>query len=242
MSDRPICEVLDWDSRHFGLKIGRVTGSELTSHDLGQIDQWRRSHGIDCLYLLAGIQQIEAIRLAELAGFGFTDLRVTLDRALPAVGQDGAHEAIRPFQAADLPALKQMARELHRDSRFHVDTRFPQDRSEALFATWLEKACGDPGHRVFVADVDGRPAGYIACQRVNEVWGQIQLVGVDTTVRNKGLGRQLVDCALNWLATNRATHVTVVTQGRNITALRLYQKRGFLTSSIGVWYHWWRNP
>ena len=205
------------------------------------MDQWRRAHGIDCIYLLAGIEQLETIRRAELAGFRFTDLRVTLERAVHAVAPDTAHDAIRPFQAADLPALKQMARDLHHDSRFHVDSRFPPDRSSALFATWIEKACGDPEYRVFVADIDGRPAGYIACQRVSEA-GRIQLLGVDATARNRGVGRQLVDCALNWLATERATHATVVTQGRNIAAQRLYQKRGFLTSSIGVWYHWWRDP
>lgn len=241
MSDRPICEVLDWDSRHFGLKIGRVTRSELSSNDLGQIDQWRRVHRADCVYLLAGIEQIETIRLAERSGFQFTDLRVTLERALRADGPDGPHDAIRPFRAGDLPALKHMAGKLHHDSRFHVDSRFPQDRSTALFATWIEKACGDPAYRVFVADIDGRPAGYIACQRVSEAAGQIQLVGVDAPARNLGLGRQLVDSALNWLATERATHATVVTQGRNIAAQRLYQQRGFLTSSIGVWYHWWRE-
>jgi len=241
MSNTPICEVVDWDSRHFGLKIGRVTNGELTSDDLGHIEQWRRSHRIDCLYLLADIQEIARIRLAEAAGFRFTDLRVTLDRAVSVV-QDGTSEAVRPFEPADLPALKQMARELHHDSRFHVDTRFPQDRSEEMFAAWIEQACADPAHRVFVADIDGQLAGYIACQRVNEARGQIQLVGVDATARNKGLGRQLVDTALNWLAAKRAAHATVVTQGRNATALRLYQKRGFLTSSIGVWYHWWRTP
>jgi ribosomal protein S18 acetylase RimI-like enzyme len=94
---------------------------------------------------------------------------------------------------------------------------------------------------VFVADIAGRPAGYLACQRVSEIAGQIQLVGVDAAARKRGLGRQLVDCALHWLATEGVTHATVVTQGRNIAAQRLYQQRGFLTSSVHVWYHWWRN-
>ena len=241
MSDSPICELIDWDSRHFGLKIGRVCRAALSSGDLVQIDHWRRAHGLDCIYLLTGIEQLETIRRRQLAGFRFTDLRVTLDRALhqtvPPVGDD----AIRPFRPEDLASLQQMAGELHHDSRFHVDSRFPQERSRALFATWIEKACADPAQQVFVAELDGRIAGYLACQRVTATQGQIQLVGVDPTARNRGLGKHLVHSALNWLGPAQAGQVRVVTQGRNIAAQRLYEKCGFLTSSIGVWYHWWRD-
>jgi dTDP-4-amino-4,6-dideoxy-D-galactose acyltransferase len=35
------------------------------------------------------------------------------------------------------------------------------------------------------------------------------------------------------------TEVTVVTQGRNIEAQRLYQKCGFLSRAIYYWYHKW---
>jgi ribosomal protein S18 acetylase RimI-like enzyme len=34
---------------------------------------------------------------------------------------------------------------------------------------------------------------------------------------------------------------TVVTQGRNIASQRLYQKHGFVTQSIQLWYHRWTS-
>jgi hypothetical protein len=36
-----------------------------------------------------------------------------------------------------------------------------------------------------------------------------------------------------------ASVLTVATQARNIAAQRLYQRAGFLTSSVRVWYHRW---
>jgi len=31
----------------------------------------------------------------------------------------------------------------------------------------------------------------------------------------------------------------VVTQGRNLAAQRLYQRNGFVTASLQLWYHRW---
>jgi ribosomal protein S18 acetylase RimI-like enzyme len=40
----------------------------------------------------------------------------------------------------------------------------------------------------------------------------------------------------------RIAKVNVVTQGRNVRAQRLYQKSGFATDSVMLWYHkWFRN-
>jgi ribosomal protein S18 acetylase RimI-like enzyme len=33
--------------------------------------------------------------------------------------------------------------------------------------------------------------------------------------------------------------VEVVTQGRNVRAIRFYQRAGFTVSDVGLWYHWW---
>ena len=237
--DHSLCELLKWDSHHFGLRIGRVRGDQLSTNMIAEIDGWRQRHRIDCLYLLAGIDRIETIRLAENAGFRFTDLRVTLDRPLKPGKPQGSHRGVRLFQMDDLATLKRMAGDLHHDSRFHIDTRFPQDRSRELFALWIEKACADCTHRVFVADMDGRPAGYLACQRMPENVGQIQLIAVEAPAQGKGIGAQLVRSALDWLTGENVTRVSVITQGRNISAQRLYQKCGFATTSVGLWYHWW---
>jgi len=232
------CEYLEWDSRHFGLRIARVRSSMPAAHDPSAIADWRRAEAIDCLYYLVPLAQSDGIRLAEDLGFRLIDVRITLER--PADGALGPGSPVtRPYRRDDLPRLVHLARTLHEDSRFFVDTSFPQSGSRALFETWMRRACSEPSYQVLVADAEGAPAGYVVCQRHSDGIGQIQLVGVDQSARRRGLGRALVDEAVAYFARHGLERVRVVTQGRNLAALRLYESRGFLTLAQEVWYHWW---
>ena len=69
--------------------------------------------------------------------------------------------------------------------------------------------------------------------------GKIGLTGVDKNFRNKGVGTALIGAALHWFKINGAKRATVVTQGNNIPAMRLYSKCGFLTCDTMLWYHRW---
>ena len=120
-----------------------------------------------------------------------------------------------------------------------VDTGFPEARSRALFERWMTRACSEPAYHVIVADVDGGPAGYVACERKDDGTGQIQLVGVDVAAQRRGLGTQLLNDAMAHFASHGVRHVTVVTQATNLAALRLYESLGFLTRAHDAWYHWW---
>ena len=69
--------------------------------------------------------------------------------------------------------------------------------------------------------------------------GQIGLVGVHPDARGNGVGAALVNAGLRWFGSVGARDVAVVTQGQNVTAQRLYQRCGFATSRIELWYHKW---
>jgi ribosomal protein S18 acetylase RimI-like enzyme len=53
------------------------------------------------------------------------------------------------------------------------------------------------------------------------------------------LGRQLIDSSLEYFRQNGVERATVVTQGRNVDSHRLYERCGFLTQSVQLWYHCW---
>jgi ribosomal protein S18 acetylase RimI-like enzyme len=234
----PPCEHLEWDSRHFGLRIARVRPAMPAAHDPSAIADWRREEAIDCLYYLVPLAQSDAVRLAEDLGFRLVDVRITLERAADEALEAGSL-LTRPYRAEDLPRLVHLARTLHEDSRFFVDTFFPQSGSRALFEAWMRRACSEPSYQVLVADAEGGPAAYVVCQRQGDGIGQIQLIGVDQRARRNGLGRALVDEAVAYFARHGLDRVRVVTQGRNLAALRLYESSGFLTVAQEVWYHWW---
>jgi dTDP-4-amino-4,6-dideoxy-D-galactose acyltransferase len=237
-----LCSLLDWDSKFFGLNIGRVNVSRLSSEMLPRIREWCALHRIQCLYLLADADDPETSQLAGLHGFQFVDIRMTLERcahlkAVPVPSQ--CPVAIREFQPADLPDLRKLAGQLHLDTRFFFDRHFPSERSRELYGVWMERCCLDPCGRVYVVERESRPAGYITCSSGEGQAGRIELVGVEPRAQGLGAGYGLVIAALNWLGVEGVRRVTVVTQGRNVPAQRLYQKAGFVTQRVQLWYHLW---
>lgn len=238
-----ICQLLDWDTAFFGIRIARLIPSRLTQPILCQALSWCESQGIRCLYFLADSDHAESTRLAEQNCFNLVDIRMTLDvhtTDTDATTAQGLSEvSIRTSQLDDLPCLRAIARDIYRDSRFYYDSHFPQERAHALYATWIEKSCKGYADRVLVLEKNGEPVGYITCHISNPQAGSIGLVGVHPAVQEIGAGRYLVYSALRWFASCGVERVGVVTQGRNSKAQRLYQKCGFLTRRVQLWYHKW---
>jgi dTDP-4-amino-4,6-dideoxy-D-galactose acyltransferase len=235
-------QVLEWDSQFFGRRIGRLTTNQLSREWMPQIDSWCRREQIDCLYFLAGPNDAETSRLASENQFQFVDGRVTLDMEI--IGDTCAclsneTSAIREAKPGDLPALRDMAGRLHQDSRFFFDERFGKTMARRLFETWIEKSCAASDGRVFVADSGGRAGGYVAFRQPHAGLGQIELLAVDEFAQGQGLGRQLMAASLRWMKDQKIGRVVVVTQERNIRAQRLYQRSGFATCSVELWYHRW---
>jgi ribosomal protein S18 acetylase RimI-like enzyme len=238
------CELLPWDSEFFGRSIGKVISETLNEEQAARIDQWAHREKIACLYFLARSECRRSIQAAECSGFDLVDIRSTFEHAhldsLTAT-QTIREISIRPSQPEDLSSLQAIARTAHNDTRFFSDPHFPRDRAEALYAKWIELECQGRAQQVFVATSSSNQArGYISCHfNSNSGSGQIGLVGVSNEFRGQGLGQALVLTSLHWFASQNARQVTVVTQGRNLAAQRLYQRTGFLIRDLQLWYHKW---
>ncbi len=150
---------------------------------------------------------------------------------------------VRPAAAADLPRLRRIAAASHRDSRFYHDRHFDRRRCDALYAGWIETSCADPAGVVLVAaaaDPAGPPAGYVTGTIGEDGEGRIGLFAVAADARGRGVGGALIAAVLDWFAGRGADPVSVVTQGRNVRAQRLYQRFGMRTRSVEPWFHrWW---
>jgi dTDP-4-amino-4,6-dideoxy-D-galactose acyltransferase len=212
----------------------------LTEEAASQACAWCKCNQIDCLYFLADATDPTTVSSAENADFRLVDVRVTLERQLndipPASPVAGV---IRLGTAQDATALRSVARESHRDSRFYYDPHFPRSRCDALYETWIESSLNGYAQAVLVAEVQGKAVAYISCHLPSPATGQIGLFAVASSARRMGLGRGLIDEALRWFASNGALRVSVVTQGRNVSAQRTYQRCGFETQALQLWYHRW---
>lgn len=232
----PLCRKLDWDSDFFGFPVGRVVESDLTEAQMREVLDWCATEQIRCLYLLTGADKLRTARLAEASGFHLADIRVTLDSTPRADARAAAR--VRSARPDDVPELAEIAAVSHTDSRFFNDPGFSRERCAALYRVWIEKSCAGSADAVLVSDYEGRAAGYITCHIDGET-GSIGLIAVGAAARGMGLGRDLVAAALDWFAARGIRRVSVVTQGGNIPALRMYEREGFRVFSTELWYHRW---
>lgn len=231
------CTFLSWDSDFWEVRVASITQRTLTEALLAEVGVWCADQQIDLLYFLAAANDATTVRLAENNQFHLTDIRVTFEHALRDIPDD-LPPAVRSSVSSDIPALCAMARTSYLDSRFYYDTQVPKEKADALYETWITNSCNGYADTVLIAEFNDQPVGYITCHIKDQV-GSIGLAGVGEAARGRGIGRVLVDAALCWFAQHGMVQVTVVTQGRNIAAQRLYQRAGFVTQSIGLWYHRW---
>jgi ribosomal protein S18 acetylase RimI-like enzyme len=233
------CELLPWDTEFFGVRIARAHGDVLTPRIASGIDEWCAAQKIDCLYFLARSDDPETVKLAESRGYHLADVRITFETAnMDRQSVEGC--AVRASRADDLAELKRIARSSHTDTRFFFDDHFPRHRAEALYEAWIQFSMEGFAEAVLVSDEGGHPTGYVTCHLpVGSDKGSIGLIAVDGAHHNRGVGRALVDSAVEWFSKRGTKRVSVVTQGRNLAAQRLYTRCGFLPRRLDLYYHRW---
>ena len=213
------------------MRIGRVAGERL---DATAVDRWADANDVACLYFLAR-DEPGAAATAEDAGFRLVDVRVELDR--PSTGDETSR--LRAAREDDATALRALARTNHRITRFYADPNFPDERCDDLYETWIARSLEGWADAVLVADADGGPVGYVSCHAHESRSGAIGLIGVAPDAQGQGLGRALVEGAVVWSRERGLERVTVVTQARNVPALRTFEACGFRTDDVGLWFHKW---
>jgi len=230
--------VLDWDSAFWGFRVGRVVGEEMTPELAAVLDAWAEGETVSCLYFLAPADDHETVDAAQQARFRFVDVRLELSQRISPVDPTAR---VRPYEHRDLGALRAIASTSHEITRFYADRHFPRARCSELYDTWIVRSCEEGfADGVLVADVEGRAVGYVTCDFDEDARaGSIGLIAVADSERGAGLGDELVRGALAWMTDRGATEARVVTQGANVAAQRRFQRAGFRTSSVELWFHRW---
>jgi ribosomal protein S18 acetylase RimI-like enzyme len=249
------CVPRPWDSAFFGVSIAQIDTNRSTPQELARAVDDARDAAIDCLYFLADAGDAETVRGAEANGFALVDIRLTLECPIATGGtglpddveatpgdtirpsEQGA--AIRTARPHDLAALMALARANHRNTRFYHDTHFDRARCDELYAVWIERSVtGELADVVWLVESGGAPRGYLTL-RAGSGTATIGLVAVDAEYRGRGYGDRLLQAAARWATRQGLRQISVVTQGRSAAAVRFYERAGFTTSLVQLWYHRW---
>ncbi len=239
MSAAAPCRLLEWDTAFFGVPVARVAGDRLSPGRADEALAWCEAHGVARLEFLAAVDDPATVAAVESRGFQFVDIRMELSSTVPAGGLE-LPDMTRPSTEHDLPALEDAAARNHHDSRYYADPAIPRERADALFRTWIRNSCRGYADAVVTADAGDGAKGYVTLHHEPaEAPVRIGLLGVHGEARGRGHGRRLIAAAAVEARRRGARRLAVVTQGRNVAALRLYEHAGFRADSVGLWYHRW---
>jgi ribosomal protein S18 acetylase RimI-like enzyme len=230
-----LIEPLHWDSAFFDLSIGRVCDG-IDAATIGVAVREADRQQIDCLYLLAAVDDDRLLECAQRQGFIVRDIRMELEQ--PVLGDADIKHGLRHATPSDLARLAPIARERVRGTRFFADPGFLSTACQELYVAWLRRGVAKIPGRITLMPADA--SGFVVCHLDRKTaTGAIELIAVAAGAEGRGIGSALVAGAGRLFAEASLERATVVTQGRNLAGQRLYQRHGYRTSSVHLWLHRW---
>ena len=141
---------------------------------------------------------------------------------------------IRPYRPDDLPALQEITAACF--ERVSVDRNIELMLGPVGGHDWRWRkarhiaadVAGDNARGVLVAEIDGQVAGYVTCRTDPESrFGWIPNLAVRPELQGQGLGRQLLEAALDWLRQAGMEVARIETLEQNPIGPHLYPSLGF---------------
>ena len=212
-------ERLEWDSKLFKEKIGRLTKVPSERRLISLLRQAdKEGYAYLTCRLVAG--KMSGMQLLEAHGFYTVDIGTVWERQTENMPEQGF--VIKRAMGKDATALSSISAGLFSDSRFYNDPFFTSAEAEKLYRKWIGNSLRDRACRTFL--IEG--CGFITCKKQNNN-GDIALIGVVPEKQGKGIGRSLVYHALSWFKRKKVDTLTVRTQTNNVRAMNFYLGLGF---------------
>lgn len=238
-----IVKKLDWDSNFFGINVAYISCLHLSSSIYKAISRFAVANNIDLIEYLCNCHDRRSVQIAEKEGFNFVDIRLTFSRSLENFSSDTVMTGLifRTAEANDLATLEAMAAPLYTKSRYFYDTKFRLDKAREFFQSWIGKAVnGTFDDECWCLCEAEKILAFCSLRYLQPYRVSIGLLGVREELAGQGFGKLILHKVMKLLAERGVTQISVVTQGRNYAAQRLYQSAGFKTLETQLWYHKWR--
>jgi ribosomal protein S18 acetylase RimI-like enzyme len=197
----------------------------------------QQNEGTLFAYAKVDVQALEKAHLLERVGFKLVDTSVGLECSRSPAMRSGSPSVVaRLAEASDAPAVVALAENSFRFSRFHQDAHIPPGVADRIKAAWAANFfSGKRGEMMVVAESHGKVIGFLQLLLPPETETlDIDLIGVDMTLRGQGTGRAMVEAACRLSGRER---LKVGTQIANFGALAFYRRLGFGITSAAYVFH-----
>ena len=217
-----------WLSELMARPVFRVDASGL---DEAREDELA-SHGLEregaFYYAKVDTSRVDLVARLGRVGFVVVDVNVTFEAPEPRVPQSRG-VVVRECTADDVGAVLDIAGSAFKFTRFHLDPLVPAAVAHTIKREWIANyAKKKRGDRLFVALVDGKPAGFnatLTTESGSRRRAVIDLIAVAAHAQRRGVGEALVSAFFDHYRGYDA--FVVGTQVANVPSIRLYEKLGF---------------
>ena len=230
----------DWDSDFFGFEVYEIPSEVISPNDVEAcLDHCRKKDARLVYYQRPEGEGEIQLNVKDVHTF-LADHKTTLiKRSLKKKNPSLPVEAFDKVEAVS--DLYPLAIETGVQSRFKVDPRIPNEKFEELYELWIKGSVeGRMADEVLVIKKDGDVTALVTL-KVKEGCGDIGLIGVSKDFRGQGFATELLKASENWTVEKGFDCLTVVTQGKNETAMKLYLRNGFDVSDVKLFYHLWMD-
>jgi dTDP-4-amino-4,6-dideoxy-D-galactose acyltransferase len=233
-------QILEWDTAFFGIRISKITSSNLEVVDLRNILAELKLNSIKLAYWASSIEITN--KEVEKLGGQLVDRKTTFNIDFESLNYIDfiSHDIVEPYDISmPLGDLEALAVQNGEYSRFLVDTHFPKEKSIKLYKIWITRSLNkEIAEEVLVVREGKDVVGMITLGEKNGK-ADIGLLAVEKSCRRKKFGEMLVRAAQRWFINNGYKIGQVVTQGKNIIACNLYKKCGYSIKKVEYFYHFW---
>jgi dTDP-4-amino-4,6-dideoxy-D-galactose acyltransferase len=226
---------LEWDSKFFSMKIGKVQKEDFSISDLIQVEKQKIKEHYDLIYIFVNPSDLSAKRWLNAKGMEPIDLKITY-RKVTSKKEINNILRIEKYTGIVTADLLELAIASGHKSRFYKDFRL-NARFVKLYTYWIEKSVNrELSDEVLVSIQDEKLTGFVTLKKT-ERKGSIGLIAVDKEFRGIGIGKELLIAAENWFRANNCNEICVITQSDNIQACALYERAGYKIDHSQLVYH-----
>ena len=226
----------EWDTLRLGIKVGRIDyTSSRGRDDLEKLSPALAAY--DLIYLFSDEYLGDEVNLGAFSGKewgGRASLEIKTnhdERPLFAKVLEVVTLNELPSEAIDILVLS------GEYSRFSIDPEMPRFFMPMMYEEWGESVLADEsGEVVGTKDARGEING-ICCIKHGSSESNIELIAVRKSCRGKGLGKILIQSAIQKTMDRRISKLIVNTQRINVPALSLYMSCGFHMVQEQYTYH-----
>jgi GNAT superfamily N-acetyltransferase len=238
--DLALVEISNLDTVHFGIRSART--ADVTADALPRILDFCRDEQVGFLIARCNAADLAAARAMCAAGFDLMDTLVYAERSMSEPPpQSSGPTFVRPARADDVPVIEAIARESfsgYAAGHYHADPRLDPLKCDDVYVSWALRAwSGEAADAMFIGEVDGRIAGFLAV--CGGQTGTAPIAGVTAGARRRGVYRALIEESIRWCAAAASTRMIFSTQITNQAPLNTWLRAGFRTCGAVYTFHKW---